>query len=422
MFEFQSDGCRIYLLDTPGFNDTKRSDIDTLGILAAYLGASYSNGVKIHGIILLHPINVNRMSGSSVRDINMTMAMCGFQLYRNLAIVTTMWPGSLNYHERAAAERREGEILRDESFFGSLVNREAIAFRHNENGYREITAERRSAQRIVAHLINQADIYPPEVLQLQREVVDQKKRLGETEAGMAIGQQLHRIRQEHALELQRLKSELQDQLAKKDTYYANVIRELKSEMYKKIEKSEEEKKALTREIQDLVLKEDSSWKKKIEEMTQQLRSKRIQKESELQLLEDSYRASGWPVNARQREGAGYPTSEDENAINQARQEALRARESHEKFIGKTNGIMSNAANGIASGLASGIISAGLSPTRSILCADRRYHLLIWVYSIAFSSRRVSILCGDVAMVYSVSVDWSNKRPYQLRKTSLSSAV
>lgn len=64
----------------PRLNDTDRFNIDTLAILSilsTYLGASYSNIVRIYGIIILHPISDNRMSESSVRNIEMMKRCVG---------------------------------------------------------------------------------------------------------------------------------------------------------------------------------------------------------------------------------------------------------------------------------------------------------------------------------------------------------
>ncbi|KAL5335573.1 P-loop containing nucleoside triphosphate hydrolase protein [Aspergillus crustosus] len=82
----------IHLIDCPGFDDTNRSDIETLRSLGGYLAASYANGVLIDGIILLHPITDNRIGGSSMRNIEMIKKMCGLDTCENLAVATTMWP------------------------------------------------------------------------------------------------------------------------------------------------------------------------------------------------------------------------------------------------------------------------------------------------------------------------------------------
>ena len=38
---FKLDGCRVVLVDTPGFDDTTRSDADVLNMIAAFLETSY---------------------------------------------------------------------------------------------------------------------------------------------------------------------------------------------------------------------------------------------------------------------------------------------------------------------------------------------------------------------------------------------
>ncbi|KAJ5609125.1 hypothetical protein N7528_009692 [Penicillium herquei] len=163
----------------------------------------------------------------------MMIAMCGFQKYHNVAIVTTMWPNSASPLERAAAESREEEIIKDDSFFGSLIKRGAIKFRYNQNGQRDVTNEKNSAQKVVTYLLDQADFHPPETLQLQREIVDEKKRLDETNAGIIVAQELHQVRKGYEVQVQDLKSQSQDQLRKKDIQYAAMIQELRLELQKR---------------------------------------------------------------------------------------------------------------------------------------------------------------------------------------------
>ncbi|KAF2246286.1 hypothetical protein BU26DRAFT_411294, partial [Trematosphaeria pertusa] len=208
VFDFLWRGRRIYLVDTPGFDDPNRSNIDTLGILAAYLGASYANGVRIHGLILLHPISGNRMSGSGLRNIEMMKAMCGFTRNDNLAIATTMWPNAPDNAEAAILENREIELLTEEKFFGVLIAQGAALFRHNENGHRDSTDEHESARRIVDYLIDRSDIRAPDVLRLQHEMIDQGKRLGDTAAGIAVAADLQKARQAQLRQLRELETQM----------------------------------------------------------------------------------------------------------------------------------------------------------------------------------------------------------------------
>ena len=130
IFDCELDGSQVYLIDTPGFNDTNRSDVETLRVLATYLSASYAQNVFIHGIVYLHSIANNRMSGSSKRNIEMFKALCGYSTYDNVAIATTFW----NQQERGDFVQREAELTNNSAFFHDIVAEGAQLFRYSEYG------------------------------------------------------------------------------------------------------------------------------------------------------------------------------------------------------------------------------------------------------------------------------------------------
>ncbi|OQD87811.1 hypothetical protein PENANT_c005G04333 [Penicillium antarcticum] len=274
---------RIYLIDTPGFNDTDRSDIDTLSILASYLGASYANGVRIHGIIMLHPISCNRMSGSTLRNIDMMKAMCGYDCYDNLAIATTMSPESTTAlcGEKHALKKRQAELVRDQRFFGALVSRGAAVFRYNKKGIKDSIDEIDSARDIVSYLVDQSDQRAPKVLRLQREIIEERKALGETEAGIAVARDMHEARREYEEDLHRIEAEMKRELAKTNSAYAANLNELKDDIEKQLRKSEQEKHTLRNSMQDLHHREEKIWKERLEQMDKQFRKQIAVKEDEL---------------------------------------------------------------------------------------------------------------------------------------------
>ncbi|OCK89282.1 uncharacterized protein K441DRAFT_667909 [Cenococcum geophilum 1.58] len=129
IFSFQFQGTNVNLIDTPGFDDTHRSDIDTLKLISHYLSVSYSNNVFISGIIYLHRISDNRVSGSTKRNIEMLKGLCGSHAFRNVNIVTTMWKGG----EAEEGLRKENQLRSEDSFFGDMLSRGAHLFRHATN-------------------------------------------------------------------------------------------------------------------------------------------------------------------------------------------------------------------------------------------------------------------------------------------------
>ncbi|KAJ5442073.1 hypothetical protein N7445_005080 [Penicillium cf. griseofulvum] len=347
VFEFQCNDHKVYLIDTPGFNDTNRSDIDTLSVLATYLGASYANGVRIHGILMLHPISDNRMSGSSVRNLNMMKAMCGFASYSNLAIATTMWS------ERSPlCKQREVQLLSDERFFGGLISRGATTFRHNEKGLLGSLEEITSARRIVTHLILQSEKYPPAVLELQREIVDQGKVIGETKAGILLAGDLYKARQAHEQELKRLKKAIETEIAQKNTKHAAEMQELKADLEKQMRKTEQDKQALQKSMNDFHKDEERAWKKRLKALEQRFLEELEAKEEELRDMEESL-AEIRKDRIRRSKQSHKTTLElerYEQEIDNVREEITEARNTHEKLSGQKGNLFNGAANALGGGL------------------------------------------------------------------------
>ena len=83
----------VHLIDTPGFNDSLRSDGETFQELAYWLAAAHENKLKLSGIVYLHRITDTRLHGSAHRALEMFKAMCGVQGFRGVVVATTMWDG-----------------------------------------------------------------------------------------------------------------------------------------------------------------------------------------------------------------------------------------------------------------------------------------------------------------------------------------
>jgi hypothetical protein len=84
----------VYLIDTPGFDDTHRSDAKVLREIAAWLTHSYSHKndkILLNGIIYLHRISDSRMKGSAKKNLLMFEKLCGEDALKKVILVTTMW-------------------------------------------------------------------------------------------------------------------------------------------------------------------------------------------------------------------------------------------------------------------------------------------------------------------------------------------
>jgi hypothetical protein len=110
-------GQHIHLIDTPGFDDTNHSDIDTLKTCATYLSASYANGVRLGGIVYLHRISDNRLGRNSLRSLQMFRKLSGPRSWSNTVIGMTVWSTS----EYSQGVAREKELSNDPNYFGKML-------------------------------------------------------------------------------------------------------------------------------------------------------------------------------------------------------------------------------------------------------------------------------------------------------------
>ncbi|KAG8750942.1 hypothetical protein FRC14_008271 [Serendipita sp. 396] len=101
-------GRNITLVDTPGFDDTYKSDAEILAMIADFLAQTYRNKLRLDTIIYLHRITDKRMSGSLMKNLKVFAGLCGIQSMPNVTIVTTMW----DEVRPEAGEIREEELKR----------------------------------------------------------------------------------------------------------------------------------------------------------------------------------------------------------------------------------------------------------------------------------------------------------------------
>ena len=81
----------VYLVDTPGFDDTEMSDTDVLLTFVDWLNLQYKNELKLSGLIYLHRITDDRMTGTATRNLTMMRKLCGDENLKNVLLATTRW-------------------------------------------------------------------------------------------------------------------------------------------------------------------------------------------------------------------------------------------------------------------------------------------------------------------------------------------
>lgn len=219
----------FYLVDTPGFDDSKKTDTDILREVASWLSMAYENRIKLSGIIYLHRISDVRVGGSGVKNLRMFRELCGEAGMGGVALVTTFWQGE----DKATGDRRENQLKTSSTFWSQIIAKGGKVFRHDQGV--------ESGERIINYLVNRKQKM---VLEIQREMVDDGKTLEHTGAGNVVQEELNKLRAEHARELARIRDEWKEALAKKDKEWQKEIQAYKAEVEQKMRDDEVQREKL----------------------------------------------------------------------------------------------------------------------------------------------------------------------------------
>ncbi|KAK5107133.1 hypothetical protein LTR62_001691 [Meristemomyces frigidus] len=156
----------VAIVDTPGLDDTTRSDEEVLAEITSFLTTQYQLGIPLRGVIYLHRITDNKMQGSALRNFEMFQRICGEDAMGNVVLATTMWD---KLTDRAEGLQRDEQLRRD---FWSLMESRGSSLM-TFDGSKEM------AETMIMLLLNRDDV----VLEIQRELSDEQKALGDTAAG-----------------------------------------------------------------------------------------------------------------------------------------------------------------------------------------------------------------------------------------------
>lgn len=183
------------LVDTPGFDDSGRSDTEILTEISKLLAFQYESGLALKGVIYLHRITDVRYQGASVKTLNICKKICGQTALKNVFLVTTRW-GEI---DEALGAERERE-LRD-NFWKYMLGHQSTMIRYH--------GDHDSAVTIASQLLSKSTI----VLDLQRELVDEGKTLNQTSAGALVNDNIEELKAEYQRELADLEQLRRDLIA-----------------------------------------------------------------------------------------------------------------------------------------------------------------------------------------------------------------
>ena len=231
----------MYLIDTPGFDDTKKSDTEVLSEIAAWLGDSYRNNILLNGIIYLHRITDIRMQGSARKNLIMFKELCGQDALKKVILVTTMW-------DRISDEegvKREKELTETPEFWGWMLAKGSTCHRHCN------TEE--SAKQVVHQLSNHNT---PIATELQKQLIDENRSLDQTSAGRELQSEILKEKKKWAKERREIEENMKAAIRQRDRETEEMMREERDRYTRMIQKAESDTGALRSTMESLLAQRD----------------------------------------------------------------------------------------------------------------------------------------------------------------------
>ncbi|KFZ01546.1 hypothetical protein V500_00723 [Pseudogymnoascus sp. VKM F-4518 (FW-2643)] len=251
IYSYKYNDKTIHLIDTPGFDDTFKPDIEVLQTAAIWLSEAYQKDLLLTGIIYLHRISDARMGGTARKDLTMFKKLCGEDSFSNVVLATTHW-------EKVSAvdgERREAELESSTEFYGTMVRRGSKMMRHMDNAA--------SAKAIVAYLINKQKTT---VLNIQREMAEDGICLKETEAGRVLQSDIIRRTEQLDKKLKDTEEQMNKAIQEKNDALVKELADQQQELNDLKAAAQKGSEQLNVKMEDLFREKNEKFKKAMKEL------------------------------------------------------------------------------------------------------------------------------------------------------------
>ncbi|RBR21417.1 uncharacterized protein FIESC28_04954 [Fusarium coffeatum] len=285
-----SRDCTVYLIDTPGFDDSDKTDTQVLQEIAAWLSDSYKHRILLHGIIYLHRISDTRMQGSAKRNLMTFNQLCGKDALRKVILVSTMW----DITPSEDAVRREAELKETSAFWGWMLEQGSSCHQYKN------TAD--SARQIVLSLTNEkAEI----LTDIQEQLVDKGLTLDETTAGQSLNTALRRELRKLAKERKALEEDMRAAGEKQDKKTQEALQQERDRYTVLIQQAEDNTHALKVTMENLIAKRDE----RVAEMKREIEKLKREKEESIRsvkakLEREKLKAKNEEQSRQKRAGTG----------------------------------------------------------------------------------------------------------------------
>lgn len=192
-YDVSESGSTFTLIDTPGFNDTTRDNMDILTTITKYLDTGL--GHSLAGILYLHRITDTRVCGSDLLNLQMLKAIAGPQFYSRVVVASTMWDTIPNEELDQICQGREAALKNSEKYWQDMIAGGCKYFRYR--------GDEESGLQILHHFLSSQSPEPPAIIAQ----LNQRRPFEETDAGGILVEDRRRREQARLRELEEAKAE-----------------------------------------------------------------------------------------------------------------------------------------------------------------------------------------------------------------------
>ena len=205
------------------------------------------------------------MQGSAKKNLLMFKKLCGKNALKNVILATTMW----DRVPEAEAVRRESQLVETPEFWGWMTSQGSKVLRHNN------TAD--SAMRIVEEFVSKSKT----TLDIQNQMVNEKKTLDETGAGRELENEIAKERELFAKELREAQSQMEEALKARDEESIRAIRDVQKDYADRMKRLESDREELKISMEKLHEERYARLEKQLKEQ-QEAHARDIQALKDLQ--------------------------------------------------------------------------------------------------------------------------------------------
>lgn len=197
------------------------------------------------------------MGGSAKKNLFMFKKLCGADALRSVVLVTTMW----ELAEASVGQGRETDLVNTRDFWGVLIESGATLGRHDNT--------RETAMRLLKRFIRKNRM----TMQVQKEMVNDRKTLDQTQAGMELDSELQKERERFSKDLADAQEMMKQAIDARDQESTEMLRQHKKEMQRKIDRVVKQREELKVSMEKMHAEKLAEFERRYEEQQEKLRKR-----------------------------------------------------------------------------------------------------------------------------------------------------